>query len=218
MISSPEIKQFAGTREQITKSLWSRRTSDFESTRMRRNGPGEAVLALRAKRAAGPMPTPAHQEVNSSALSAHPATLAQREHNLREVESRLVDRERMLADAESKLSEREREVWEAEALFEARKQVSDSQVEVVPQGEPGESGLPAASDEAMEALRTTLEEQEKSLMEAKAAMKEREEFLEASENKLFEKLQAQQERQIELEQWAEELGTKEANLKSASGE
>ena len=52
-------------------------------------------------------------------------------------------------------------------------------------------------------------------MQAKAALKEREEFLEASENKLFEKLQSQQEREIELEQWADELGSKEAGLKSA---
>ena len=69
-------------------------------------------------------------------------------------------------------------------------------------------------EEALDALKATLEEQEKSLLEAKTALKEREEFLEASENKLFEKLQAQQERQIELEQWAEELGAKEASLKS----
>lgn len=214
MISSPETQQFAGTREQITKSLWSRRTSDFESARMRRNGPGEAVLSLRAKRTIGVTAPPSEQqqEVGGSAVSAHPATLAQREHNLREMESRLVDRERMLADAESKLAEREREIWEAEALFEARKQVSQS-AETVVEGDAS----PVASNEAIDALKATLEEQEQSLMQAKVAMKEREEFLEASENKLFEKLQSQQEREIELEQWAEELGSKEAGLKSAEG-
>ena len=116
MISSQEPQQFAGTREQISKSLWSRRTSDFESTRMRRNGPGEAVLSLSGKRSVGLTKAPVHQAAAEKALSAHPATLAQREHNLREQESRLLDRERMLADAESKMNERERELWEAEAL------------------------------------------------------------------------------------------------------
>ncbi|MEZ5278759.1 MAG: hypothetical protein R3F07_20425 [Opitutaceae bacterium] len=211
MISSQAPQAFAGTREQITKSLWSRRTSDFESTRMRRNGPGEAVLALRSKRTVGLSRAPAQVEVHGPAASAHPATLAQREHNLREMESRLVDRERLLADAESKMAERERELWEAEALFEARKQVSQSG------GGQGVSGG-GTSDEALTALKVTLEEQEKSLMAAKAALKDREEFLEASENKLFEKLQAQQEREIELEQWAEELGSKEASLKAESDE
>jgi hypothetical protein len=67
-----------------------------------------------------------------------------------------------------------------------------------------------------DALKVTLEEQEKSLLESKAALKEREEFLEASENKLFDKFQAQQEREIELEQWAEELGEKESSLKPES--
>lgn len=212
MISSPETQQFAGTREQITKSLWSRRTGDFDSARMRRNGPGESVLSLRSKRTIGVTapPTEQHQAAAGGLPSAHPATLAQREHNLREMESRLVDRERMLADAESKLAEREREIWEAEALFEARKQVSQSQQEPVAAGSDG----PIASDEAMDALKATLEEQEQSLMQAKAALKEREEFLEASENKLFEKLQAQQEREIELEQWAEELGSKESAQKA----
>ena len=109
------------------------------------------------------------------------------------------------------MAERERELWEAEALFEARKQVSQSG------GMQGVSGG-GASDEALAALKVTLEEQEKSLMAAKAALKDREEFLEASENKLFEKLQAQQEREIELEQWAEELGSKEASLKAEHDE
>lgn len=212
MISSHPPQQFAGTREQITKSLWSRRTTDFESVRMRRNGPGEAVLSLRSKRPVGLSRGVAPAEISGPVPSAHPATLAQREHNLRDLESRLVDRERTLADAESKLADREREIWEAEALFEARKQVN--------QGRADQDGtsVQRSSDGALEALRVTLEEQEKSLMAAKAALKDREEFLEASENKLFEKLQAQQEREIELEQWAEELGDKESALKRERGE
>jgi len=212
MISSQQSQQFAGTREQITKSLWSRRTRDFESARMRRNGPGEAVLSLRGKKTIGIGRPPAHQEVNLPVTEAHPATLAQREHNLREMESRLLDRERLLGDAEARMSERERELWEEEALFEARKEVSiskDGSAEV------GDNG---SSSEALETLKATLEEQEQSLLEAKAALKEREEFLEASENKLFEKLQAQQEREIELEQWAEELSDKEAAQKSGANQ
>jgi hypothetical protein len=206
MISSQQTQQFAGTREQISKSLWSRRTRDFESARMRRSGPGEAVLSLRTKHPAamGIGIAPGHKEVDGPVTEAHPATLAQREHNLRETESRILDRERLLADAEARMSERERELWEAEALFEARKEVSQSN-EV-----SSDNGNSDAPSEAFDALKATLEEQEKSLLEAKSALKEREEFLEASENKLFEKLQAQQEREIELEQWAEELGYKEA--------
>jgi len=204
MISSEQTQQFAGTREQISKSLWSRRTRDFESARMRRSGPGEAVLSLRTKHPSAMGVAPGHTEVNTPVAAAHPATLAQREHNLRETESRLLDRERLLADAEARMSDREREIWEAEALFEARKEVSLSN-EV-----SSDNGNSDASSEAFDALKATLEEQERSLLEAKSACKEREEFLEASENKLFEKLQAQQEREIELEQWAEELGYKEA--------
>ncbi|RKX31106.1 MAG: hypothetical protein DRP71_13980 [Verrucomicrobia bacterium] len=210
MISSQQTQQFAGTREQITKSLWSRRTSDFESARMRRSGPGEAVLSLRSKK---PMDTgfaPDHQQIDGPEPSAHPATLAQREHNLRETESRLLDRERLMGDAEARMAERERELWEAEALFEARKDVSQAREETSDDSSNG------ASSEALDTLKATLEEQEKSLLEAKTALKEREEFLEASENKLFEKLQAQQEREIELEQWAEELGDKESTQKSGS--
>jgi hypothetical protein len=203
MISSEQTQQFAGTREQISKSLWSRRTRDFESARTRRSGPGEAVLSLRTKHPAAMGVAPGHTEVNGPVTAAHPATLAQREHDLRETESRILDRERLLGDAEARMSERERELWEAEALFEARKEVSQSN-EV--SSDNGNSDPPS---EAFDALKATLEEQEKSLLEAKSALKEREEFLEASENKLFEKLQAQQEREIELEQWAEELGDKE---------
>jgi len=209
MISSQQPQQFAGTREQITKSLWSRRTGDFESTRMRRSGPGEAVLSLRAKKPLGNGHAPSQHEIGP-APAAHPTTLAQREHNLRETESRLLDRERLLGDAEARMSERERELWEAEALFEARKEVSQANEET-----PGE-GRSSASSEALDAFKSTLGEQEKSLLEAKAALKEREEFLEASENKLFEKLQSQQEREIELEQWAEELSDKESSQKSRS--
>jgi hypothetical protein len=210
MISSEQTQQFAGTREQITKSLWSRRTRDFESARMRRSGPGEAVLSLRAKKPMGAGFPPAHHEVDDPSPSAPPATLAQREHNLRELESRLVDRERVLGDAEARMSERERELWEAEALFEARKDVCQVKEETL---DDGSNGAPSG---ALETLRVTLEEQEKSLLEAKTALKEREEFLEASENKLFEKLQGQQEREIELEQWAEELGEDEAAQKSVA--
>lgn len=210
MISSQQTQQFAGTREQITKSLWSRRTRDFESARMRRSGPGEAVLSLRAKKPMGVELAPAHPEINGPSSSAHPATLAQREHNLRETESRILDRERLLGDAEARMSERERELWEAEALFEARKEVCQAKEE------PSDNGGAGASSEALDALKATLEEQEKSLLEAKTALKEREEFLEASENKLFEKLQAQQEREIELEQWAEELSDKETSQKAGS--
>jgi hypothetical protein len=210
MISSQQTQQFAGTREQITKSLWSRRTRDFESARMRRSGPGEAVLSLRAKKPMGAGFPPAHHEINGPSPSAHPATLAQREHNLREMESRLLDRERLLGDAEARMSERERELWEAEALFEARKGVCQATEETSDNGGNG------ASSEALEGLRATLEEQEKSLRESKIALKEREEFLEASENKLFEKLQAQQEREIELEQWAEELSETDSSQKAGS--
>lgn len=210
MISSQQTQQFAGTREQITKSLWSRRTRDFESARMRRSGPGEAVLSLRSKKPVGAGFAPEHQEIKSPVPSAHPATLAQREHNLRETESRILDRERMMGDAEARMAERERELWEAEALFEARKDVSQAKEE------PSDDGSNGASSEALDTLKATLEEQEKSLLDAKTALKEREEFLEASENKLFEKLQAQQEREIELEQWAEELGDKESSQKSGS--
>jgi len=212
MISSEQTQQFAGTREQITKSLWSRRTRDFESARMRRSGPGEAVLSLRARKPMSAGFPSAHSEIASPSPSAHPATLAQREHNLRETEARLLDRERLLGDADARMSERERELWEAEALFEARKDVCQAKEETLDDGGNG------ASSGALDTLRVTLEEQEKSLLESKTALKEREEFLEASENKLFEKLQAQQEREIELEQWAEELSDMESSQKSGSEE
>ncbi|MEO7413913.1 MAG: hypothetical protein ABIZ81_11205, partial [Opitutaceae bacterium] len=104
-----------------------------------------------------------------------------------------------MTETESRLTDRERDLAEAEALLGAREKL----VSVTRRDTP--TSVSPAEKAALEQLRETLAEQEKSLMEAKHALRERETFLDESEAKLFAKVQAQQEKESELEQREDDL-------------
>jgi chromosome segregation ATPase len=136
------------------------------------------------------------------------------EKALRELESKVEEREHLVLELETRLADRERDLAEAEALLAARERVldaarnaSDSHLHSAP--------VTNAERSALEALKAELDRQEKSLLEQKNTIAEREHFLDENENKLFEKMQAQQELETQLEQKAEELAAKESRLRNA---
>ena len=122
------------------------------------------------------------------------------ERTLRILERSLAERERLIAETESRLAERERDVAEAEALLLAREHL----IAATRQTGTGGSGSPEELA-ALAKVKSELERQEATLLEAKQAVREREVFLDESETRLFEKVQAQQDKENELEQREEDL-------------
>jgi hypothetical protein len=130
------------------------------------------------------------------------------ERTLRVLERSLAERERVIAESEGRLAERERDVAEAEALLIAREQLNAASRHT----SAGGSGSPEERA-ALEQLKTELERQEATLLEAKEAVREREVFLDESETRLFEKVQAQQDKENELEQREEDLRARMRRLR-----
>ena len=130
------------------------------------------------------------------------------ERTLRVLERSLAERERVIAESEGRLAERERDVAEAEALLTAREQLNLAARHT----SAGGSGFPEERA-ALEQLKTELERQEATLLEAKQAVREREVFLDESETRLFEKVQAQQDKENELEQREEDLRARMRRLR-----
>lgn len=145
--------------------------------------------------------------VLENSLRAFQRELAARERQVREQELRL-------SESESAVTRRAAELADERILLEKQKAVFNSGLE---SGaiDPGrrEAGL-----KAMRELRDEIDEQSRTLEEAKEWLHEREAFLEESERTLFEKIQRHQERECELEQRAEDLRHREEKqAKSASG-
>jgi septal ring factor EnvC (AmiA/AmiB activator) len=122
------------------------------------------------------------------------------ERTLRILERSLAERERVIAETESRLAERERDVAEAEALLLAREHL----IAATRLTGTGGSGSPEELA-ALAKVKSELERQEATLLDAKQAVRDREIFLDESETRLFEKVQAQQDKENELEQREEDL-------------
>jgi len=143
------------------------------------------------------------------------------ERDLRKLENDLLERERKAADYEARLAERERDIWEAEALLKVKEEMLAAKVKDFDSArrESGDEGAARFSIEerqALEHLKSTLDEREKALQKAKEELKEREAFVEESENALFEKMMHQQEKETEMEQRAEELRAMERKVNGPS--
>ena len=190
------------------RSLWGRRVENIHSRHQKWDSPEVAQELSLGSRHHG---SAVSAKSAATANSAQELPFDEREVNLRKREESLEEKENIFNDTEKLLKERERDLWEAEALFEARKNVATANDQRKANAGSNEKTETASKEEqdALEALRVTLEEQVQALKEEQTQLREREVFLEESENKLFDKFQIQQEKETELEQREEDLFSQE---------
>lgn len=189
-----------------------RETAPPLSLPRRRSVPGKSITNVLDASAAARQSIHAIVAATRSPFGVGPdlslETVIELERTLRVLERSLAERERVITETETRLAERERDVAEAEALLIAREHLtaaSRHSTDAV-SGSPEEHA-------ALAKLKSELERQESTLLEAKQAVREREAFLDESETRLFDKVQAQQEKENELEQREEDLRARMRRLR-----
>jgi hypothetical protein len=121
---------------------------------------------------------------------------------LLELQADIINRERLLNESEKRLQHYQLEINEREALLEASKQVIEASIHRKAQRAPS---ISTQENEAIEAFKHELENQAKSLKDARRILHEREVYIESCENKLVEKSITLTEREARVEQREEDL-------------